>query len=412
MSDFARVLKRSTLRVAGAVCLLTATLPFQALAQGSGDPAEDAKVHLGPLALTPRFALRNLGIDSNVFNTAELPTKDFTATFGPGVDTWLRIGRARVSTQTLVEWTYFQKASGQRALNTTQLVRLELDLATLIPYVKGGVISTRQRPNLEIDERVRQQRTTAGAGSRIRLGGRSRLDVDLLREQIDFGDGSAGDAGLTLALNREVTEGGVAFQVDLTPLTTFVLRTGVSYDQFEFARHRDSSSVTVLPGLEMKPSALVSGKAFVGMRRFNAKSDLVPDFTGVVASVDVGYVARESTRFGVKVDRNLEYSFQVDRPYYVATTANVDVKQALGYAWDVVGRMGRGRLSYRGLAGAAGAAADGQREVITTYGLGFGRRLGEAVRVGIDIDHGRRQSDSAFRGYEGFRVGGSFTYGY
>ena len=58
MSDFARVLKRSTLRVAGAVCLLTAALPFQALAQGSGDPAEDAKVHLGPLALTPRFALK------------------------------------------------------------------------------------------------------------------------------------------------------------------------------------------------------------------------------------------------------------------------------------------------------------------------------------------------------------------
>lgn len=406
------MLKRSTLRVAGAACLLTVALPIQSSGQTTVDPAEDAKVHLGPLALTPRFALRNLGVDSNVFNTADSPTKDFTATFGPGVDSWLRIGRARLSTQTLVEWTYFRKADEQRALNTTQLARLELDLATLIPYVKGGVISTRQRPNLEIDDRVRQQRTTTGAGSRVRLGGRSRLDVDLLRERIDFGSGSAGDAGLTAALNREVAEGSVAFQVDLTPLTTLVVRTGMSYDVFEFARVRDSSSVTVLPGLEMKPSALISGKAFVGVRRFNAKSEIVPDFTGVVASVDVGYVMRESTRFGVKVDRNLDYSFQADRPYYVATTANFDVKQALGYTWDVVGRVGRARLAYRGLAGDAGADADGQRDLITTFGIGFGRRLGESIRVGIDIDHGRRQSDAAFRGYEGFKVGGSVTYGY
>jgi hypothetical protein len=392
--------------VAAAACLLTAS---PALGQTAGDPAEDAKVHLGPLALTPRFALRNLGVDSNVFNSPGTPTRDFTATFGPGVDTWLRIGRARLSTQSLVEWTYFRKASGQRALNTTQQARLDLDLATLIPYVKGGVVSTRQRPNLEIDDRVRQQRMNTGAGTRVRLGGRTRIDVDLLREKIDFGGGSETDAGLSAALNREVTEGGVAFQVDLTPLTAFVVKTGLSYDVFEFARVRDSHSMTVIPGLEMKPSALISGKAFVGFRRFDAESELVPDFTGVVASVDVGYVMRESTRFGVKVDRNLDYSFQADRPYYIATSANVDLKQALGFAWDVVARAGRARLAYRGL---AGAAADRQRDLITTFGIGFGRRLGEGVRVGIDIDHGRRRSDAAFRGYEGYKVGGSFTYGY
>ena len=80
-----------------------------------------------------------------------------------------------MSGETLVEWTYFKKADGQRSLNTTQLGRLELDLATVTPFVSGGIVSTRQRPNMEIDQRVRQQRTTAGLGGLVHLGGRSRL---------------------------------------------------------------------------------------------------------------------------------------------------------------------------------------------------------------------------------------------
>ena len=83
--------------MAAAVCLL-ASLPVLALrADAPAIPAEEARMHLGPLALTPRFSVRNLGVDTNVFNSANLPTRDFTATFGPGVDTWLRIGRARLS---------------------------------------------------------------------------------------------------------------------------------------------------------------------------------------------------------------------------------------------------------------------------------------------------------------------------
>ena len=325
----------------------------------------------------------------------------------------MRIGRARLSTQTVFEWTYFRKAAGERSFNTSQAARLELDLATLTPFVSGGVVSTRQRPNLEIDARVRQKRTSAAAGSRVQLGGRSAIDVEVRRERVDFGDDAFGDEVLTAALNREDTEGTVALRIELTPLTTMVVRTGVSYDVFEFSRFRDSNSLMVLPGLELKPSALVSGKALVGFRHFNGKSSSVPDFSGVVVAVDVAYVMREVTRLAVKVDRNLDYSFQADQPYFVATSVNLDAKQALGYAWDVVGRLGRARLAYQGFIASAGTEpATTQRDAITTYGVGLGRRLGDNIRVGVDVDHWRRQSDAATRGYEGFKFGGSLTYGY
>ena len=118
-----------------------------------------------------------------------------------------------MSGETLVEWTYFKKADGQRSLNTTQLGRLELDLATVTPFVSGGIV-TRGSGNMEIDQRVRQQRTTAGLGGLVHLGGRSRLrHRDAPRDRLQRRrprrrhlDGRA---------QQEVTEGAVAFRMDL-----------------------------------------------------------------------------------------------------------------------------------------------------------------------------------------------------
>jgi hypothetical protein len=408
-----RLLTRPVPSAAVVVLVSIGLTPGAAFAQSSRDQADNAQIHLGPLGLTPRFAIRNLGVDTNVLNSAERPTRDFTVSMGPGVDTWLHFGRALLSTQTLVEWTYFRQSAGQRSFNTSQTGRLEFDLASVTPFIAGGVISTRQRPNLEIDQRVRQDRVNASLGTRVELGGRSRIDVDARREQIEFGDDQPGDVLVRTALNREVTEGGISFRMDMTPLTTFVVRTSVAYDTFEFSRVRDSDSMTILPGLEMKPSALFSGKAAVGYRRFDAKNAVVPDYSGMVAAVDIGYVMREATRFGVRVDRNLDYSLQVDTPYFVVTTANVDVKQALGYSWDVVGRVGRSALAYQGLLpDGGGDPVTRQRDRLLTYGVGVGRRLGEYIRVGFDVDYNERRSEVAFRGYEGFKFGGSFTYGY
>ena len=92
----------------------------------------------------------------------------------------------------------------------------------------------------------------------------------------------------------------------------------------------------------------------------------MPDFSGVVAAVDVGYVMREVTRIGV-VDRNLDYSFQADKPYYVATAVMFDVKQALGFSWDVVGRVGRARLAYQGFIGDDAELQRAQRDHLTTH---------------------------------------------
>ncbi len=60
---------------------------------GADDPRTQARNHLGPLYLTPALQLRNIGVDTNVFNTSVNPKSDFTFTVGPQADVWLPIGR-------------------------------------------------------------------------------------------------------------------------------------------------------------------------------------------------------------------------------------------------------------------------------------------------------------------------------
>src|SRR2546425_11480987 len=72
------------------------------------DSPSTGALRLGPLRLKPSVALTNLGIDTNVFNDTRDPKQDFTASVGPQLDTWLRLGPARLSSHSRAEFEYFQ----------------------------------------------------------------------------------------------------------------------------------------------------------------------------------------------------------------------------------------------------------------------------------------------------------------
>lgn len=400
------------LRLAAAGCLSGLLLPTPLYAQAPAEePGSTARLQLGPLGLTPKIALRNLGVDTNVFNASDAPEKDFTAALVPGVDAWLRLGRARLTSRTAVEWNYFHKATHQRSFNLNQDGRVDLDLTRLVPFVSGSYVRTRQRPNLEIDQRVQQKRTSAGAGLVFRAGARLELEAGLQQSRMDFGQTKFGSAELAQVLNRDVKEGGLSLKYEVTPLTTFVVRTAARYDRFEFVPERDSDSISVLPGFEFSPSALISGTALVGVRRFRTLDATVPDYSGLIASVDVKYVVRDMTRFVLAVGRDVEYSFEVLQPFYVSTERRLEVTQVVGYYWDAVGRVSLGTLSYKGLLQDIGAVPD-RKDRVLGYGAGFGRRFGDDLRIGIDVDYAKRTSDRDARVFDGMRVGGSVTYGY
>lgn len=396
----------------GLVLVLFAPAPLRA--QTSAETAAaDARIQKGPVALTPRLSLRDIGLDSNVLNSESEPQRDFTFTAGPALDAWMRVGRLWVSSTSTLEWLYFQRSRDQRAFNAEQITRLDLDLQHLIPHVEAGYSRSRRRQNLEIDAHVLRKDTSLSAGVELRLGARTALDFKAGRVESAFGDEAFGGVALAQALNHDSESAGLALRYVLTPLTTFVFDAGVTRDRFEFDALRDSDSLRVVPGLIFKPFALISGEVHVGVKQFETRDARVPDFTGVVAEVDLSYTVVDTIRLTVRTARDVEYSFETLDPYYISTGVDIELVRVMGLDWDVVVRAGRTALDYQSITGlSAGGSATGRRDLNDVLGAGFGRHLGENIRVGFDVNHVRRLSDQPGRSYSGLRTGGSFTYGF
>src|SRR5262249_1734912 len=161
-----------------AVCVCALLVPARAFAQHVEDGAATAKVHLGPLGLTPRIALRNFGVDSNVMRSSDAPQKDFIATFVPQLDSWLRLGRARFEGQSSAEWNYFGRATAERSVGRTQSGMAELQLARFTPFGGMSYQRTERSASLEIETRVPQTTTAGQYGVSTVVGPALSIDLE------------------------------------------------------------------------------------------------------------------------------------------------------------------------------------------------------------------------------------------
>lgn len=379
-------------------------------AQTQSDPAAAARMHLGRLAVTPAIALQNVGFDSNVFNEVENPKQDFTATVRPQLDAWLHLGHARLSMDGMVEGVYFKRYSSEQSINASSGATIDMHWNRLSAFVGGRFLSTRDRSGFEIDTRSRRIEDALTMGSNLRLSGKTSLGVRAARHTTDFAESSqAFGASLRQALNRHEDAVTALLEHNLTPLTTLVLSADIQHDTFEFSRVRDTRSVLVTPGVRFKPSGRVSGTAFVGYRKFDPIDATVPPFAGAYAAVDLAYTLRGMTRFAVRSQRDVEYSFEPTQPYYISTGVGGSIFQALSRSWGLSVRAGRQRLNYRGFStdGIGGSRTDS----VDVYGAGVLCRLRSSIQLGVNGDYQRRRSMAQLRDYEGLRVGSFITYG-
>jgi hypothetical protein len=156
--------------------------------------------------------------------------------------------------------------------------------------------------------------------------------------------------------------------------------------------------------------ALISGRAMVGLAAFRPKNPLEPDFTGVVAAVDVAYAYREESRVGLIVDRDVRHSYLDETPYYVSTGIRGTYTQRLVRTLDGQILGGWERVAYQALLDDPTPQGDPDR--VATYGAGVGVRLGDESRVAINIDHTTRSSTVPSREYKRNRVLATVTYGF
>lgn len=398
----------------GLLALVISVTPVIAVRaqDGSDDAARRARLHLGPLAVNPSIALTNFGVDTNVFNELENPKRDFTATLSSQGQFWLRLGKGRLSGNTRVDYVYFGQYTAERAVNTYDTFRAELRLNRITPYASDTFLNARERPGYEIDARSRRLENTVTLGADARVRPKTTLGFAAWRTNIKFNaDEVFAGSSLSEILNRTVDGLRASARHKLTPYTTVVLVAEVQRDRFRFSRVRDSDSARVMPGVEFDTFALISGTASVGYRTYDALGPGARSFRGVVGSLDLGYTFLTSTRFSIRADRDIAYSFEILEPYYLLSGVAGTVTRRVSTKWDLQATAGEQRLAYQGV-GLGKAIGDGRTDTVNSLGGGVGYRFPSGLRLGLNIDHFRRQSDRDLRDYDGLRAGMSVTYGF
>jgi hypothetical protein len=392
-------------RAVVALAWLLAAAP--AAAQQAPPPAR-GELQLGPLTLRPRLELRNVGIDENVFNEAEEPQRDFTATINPRIDAELALTWARATYSSAVDLVYFRKFTEERSVNRSMEGRFDLLADMVRPFVGGSALETRERLNAEVDARAHRRQSMLTAGLLLALTSRSTIVASVRRESLEFDDGET-FRGVRLAdtLNTDSTSYDAGLRLSLTPLTTLQVLLSARDDRFTASPERDSRTYAITPSLEFDPTALINGRIAVGYTRFDPVDPSLPPFRGLTAQVGAAYTI-SATKFEVLAERNVRYSFEETQPYYLTTHGRLTVTQQVGGPFDVQGIVGRQRLSYRTF----GADAAGREDTVVTYGTGVGYRLGDTARLGVNFETSERRSALDDRQYDRQRVYASLTYGF
>jgi hypothetical protein len=384
-------------------------------AQGS-DPGQPdvskARVRVGHLLLNPTLALTNLGVDTNVFNEPDQssPKSDFTITVTPQTDLWLRMGRSWVIGNVKDDLVWYQTFASERSSNHSAKVGWLVPLNRFKVNVAADYVSARERPGFEIA--TRSERTEIGfdASAEVRASAKTSFGVHGTQRRIAFDSvATFNDTSLREALNRTVTTGSLLVRHQLTRLTRLSLEASRGQDRFEFSPLRDSQSTSIVGSVDLKPRALINGSASLGFRDFQPQSPGVPGYQGATAAVDLSYVAFRMTRLSLQAARDVQYSYDINFPYYLQTGAVVSVTQHVFGPMDIVARGGLQRLAYRDRAGAV-VTVSNRIDSIHMYGGGAGYRIGRRLRLGFNVDHTDRTSAVDYLQYNGLIYGTSITY--
>jgi hypothetical protein len=375
----------------------------------SFDPPAELRFRMGPLRWKPTATVEQVGIDTNVFNTVDNPKRDFTATMSPQVQFWMRVGKGRLLGTTSLGYVHYQTFSSQRALSTRNQIRAELPLNRLTPYVVESYTNAKERPGYEIDSRARRTENTVTLGADLRVGAKSSVGFSAWRTDVRF-DADEVFLGTFLSdvLNRTGDGLRLTLRRRLTPLTTAVIDAEAQRDRFDFTPDRDADSVRVVGGFDFSPMTLITGSGRVGFRKFDPVGFGGRGYRGIVAAADLGYTFQR-TRIGLRVDRDITYSFDFANPYYLQTGVGVTATQKITPRWDVQFTASHQQLAYRAL---ASNLSTGRTDRVRIVGGGVGYSPGPGTRLGFSVDTFSRRSDNQSRAYEGVRIGTGVTYGF
>jgi hypothetical protein len=371
---------------------------------------ETRSFQLGPMAVYPTIALRDVGTDSNVYNDETAPRSDLTSWLTSKIYAVVPIGNTRFVATGVGDLVYFRTYEDQRSVTTQVDGRYEVTSPGFRPFVSAGIVSRGGREGFEIDARPRRTQSNMMVGADMDVTAVTAITAWASRSTTLFAEG---EQYLSVSLaeqlnhNRDAAAAGVRFR--LTPLTTLLVAAEVQRDRFERLALRDVDSMRLAPGLAIDTGGTMSGDVNAGYRVFAPRDPGLNGYRGFVGSARLHYTLLSVTRFDVEVNRDVDFSFDPDQPYYLESGGRLVVTQRILGPLDVVGIAERRDLRNQRL---GGTLFDGRHEVTISLGGGVGVQLQKQMRLALTYERTERMSSEPVgRNYERFRVLGSISYG-
>ena len=348
------------------------TLP---LSEEIREQLESSRFRFGIFRLQPRFAIRDLGYDNNVFGTATDPVSDWHSSVAAGTSFIVPAGsKLYLRGDAVPEYTYYRKITSRRSLGGDYGASI-LGLFNHMTIEAGG----HSKKSLE---NVSSELERPAIGTRSDVTG--TLELDIFQRLSVFGTGIAQqqryraseadeEQGLflnTLERNETLVRGGFRYR----PVTFFDISIAAEKTRslFKVNRDRDNASTALILGIQYdRPRSFLNLSA--GARRGDALDTaavLFPHYSTVTGS----YYAEHELGSHLVIDayghRGIAYSLTVENPFFLETRNG-------GGIWVPVGS----RLAFRAF-GEAGTNAypvpigsQHRTDDASSYGGGFAMRL-------------------------------------
>ncbi len=354
--------------------------------------------HFGTVTLTPTIIVTS-GYDSNV--NREAPPISARESYAlPQLElTWKTprwIGVA-ASTHELTRLSGEEKGG----INWRGFGSLTFVAPRYKPYITYDRPRTYARPTgFEVGKRSIHLDDTLTAGVDIKASARTVVGLKALIDKTRW-DADASYAGSSLrdTLNRDSRSASGSIAYRLTPLTFLTGSTDISQYRFINSPVRDATSQMANAGVEFKSPAMFDGTASVGVLRFRQVHRAVTDFTGLVASSSLGYARPSGAYTRVQVSRNLTFSYDPARSYFLLTGVNLSFSRPIGTKWHMVAFVGHHNIHYP--TPITGLRPRGDR--LEDGGFAAAYQLGPWTRIGASVDNFLQTGQV---GFSGFRVVG------
>jgi len=368
----------------------------------------EAPLRAGPLQLFPTLTFRDIGIDTNVYNS-RVQREDFTYTVSPMLRTVLPIGEARLTTRGTVDFRYFQTLKDQQSTSGSINTQLDIGSGRVRPFGAAGLVRSHERGGYDFDRRAFSMASQARIGLNVSVTPVTSLTAWVVQETTRFDRTEVFDgASLSERLDRATRGTATGLRFDLTPFTSVTSAIEVDKIRFAHAPQRDANSFRFAPVVQFTKGAVIEGSASAGFRDFRPLSPHVAPYRGFVAAVNMTFLVMNVTRVEAQATHDVQFSYDDTQPLYLGAGGRVVVTQRVAGPFEAVVIAGRQRLRYQTL---DALSFDGQREHVTSTGGGIGIRANEHMRFTLTVDREHRLSSRAqLRDYERRRIFGSISY--